>query len=108
MSSQHEPIHSTLEDDCERYESISDFVIGLAEQVDSLQDAESSGDLALLDELARELGRQACEYGYACLSDQTERIRGACANDKPELAQAALVELTELSRRIRLGHRGAA
>jgi hypothetical protein len=108
MSNSLTPIHSSLDDRPELRDSISDFVVVLAEKVDSLQDTESSGDLPLLEKLADELGRMGTALGYACLTVQTEQIQDACARDKPELAQAALVELTALSRRIRLGHRGSA
>jgi hypothetical protein len=108
MTDRLKPIHSTLGDRSECHDAISDFVVGLGERVDSLQDAETRGELRLLEKLAGELGREASAFGYACLSEQTDRIRDACSRDKPELAQAALVELTELGTRIRLGHRGAA
>jgi hypothetical protein len=108
MSESITPIHSTLEDAAEHHDAISEFVIGLAEHVDSLQDSESSGDLRMLEKLAEELGHSSGRLGYGCLAEQTDRITDACRRDKPELAQAALVELTKLSRRIRLGHRGAA
>ena len=59
------PIFSSCEDDCDKGEEIDRFVIGLAEQVDELQDAELEGDLVLLGRRAGELARKASELGYA-------------------------------------------
>jgi len=102
------PIHSTLENTAEHADAINKFVIRLAERVDELQDSEFNGNLPMLEKLAVKLGCLSDALGYTCLTEQTDRIRAACRQDKPELAQAALVELTDLSRRVRLGHRGAA
>jgi hypothetical protein len=108
MANEPKPIYSTLGDNTRLHEAISKFVIALAEIVDSLQDAERSGDLQVLRTLAETTGREADTLGYACLTEQTDLIREACIRDKPELAQAALMDLTALCTRIRLGHRGAA
>jgi hypothetical protein len=101
------PIFSTLEDDPSRSDAIDQFVIGLAEAVDQLQDAELEVDLPRLGELATHLGERAGNVGYQPLAEIAARVANACRDDKLEDAQAATVELTEISGRIRSGHRGS-
>lgn len=108
MPGHKEPIHSILEGRAELDEAIAAFVIGLAERVDRLQDAESDDDAMLLEALAQDLARESEPLGYPQLAAVASNVRRACQAGKPDEAQAALVELTELARRIRLGHRGAA
>jgi len=86
MDPKYAPIYSSCEDDPELYDQLCDFVIGLADEIDRLQDAEADGALERLGELCRDI----------------EHLE-----QKPESAQAALVELTEIGQRIRRGHRGA-
>ncbi|MCH7867683.1 MAG: hypothetical protein IH881_08280 [Myxococcales bacterium] len=102
------PIFSTLEDDLALGDAIDSFVISLAEEVDRLQDADLDEDLALLCELATKLRQRADELGYTPLAVVATVVADACRDDKLEDAQAAMVELTDISGRIRLGHRGAA
>ncbi len=106
--SQAKPIFSTCEEDPNLTVAIDRFVIGLAEQVDSLQDAELDSDLALLERLAGELAAQASQLGYAPMSKIAQVVASACHDEKVEDAQAAMVELTDVAARIRKGHRGAA
>ena len=103
-----EPIHSILEGRSELDEAIGAFVIALAERVDRLQDAESENDVALLETLAQDLAGEAEPLGYPQLAAVATNVRLACQAGKSDDAQAAVVELTEIARRIRLGHRGAA
>jgi hypothetical protein len=108
MSDRPTPIHSTRSDDVDLLDAVSDFVVGLAERVDLLQDAESAGDFEELRALSVRLAEEAAQYGYPALSEAAGRIRGACDEAKADQAQQALVDLTDIARRIRLGHRGAA
>ena len=80
----------------------------LAEQVDALQDADLEGDLDLLCDLANKLGERAQDLGYAAMSEIAATVAGACRDKKAEDAEAAMVDLTEISCRIRKGHRGSA
>ena len=108
MSARLEPIYSLHEKNVELEEEIDRFVVSLGEAVDGLQDAESASDLDRLDDLATALAARASRLGYPALEQVAARVCGACqADDKPAV-QTALVALTEVSRRIRLGHRGAA
>jgi hypothetical protein len=102
------PIYSRLIDDPAAEHAIDAFVIGLAEQVDALQDCEARNALADLLALVDRLARDAECTGFDALVRAAHGIREACRADAAEEARKALVELTELARRIRLGHRGAA
>jgi hypothetical protein len=83
-------------------------VIGLAEAVDLLQDADVSGNLELLGTLAGDLADRARRLGYAPLARVCQSVAEAARDRKPEEARDELEELTEVSHRVRLGHRGAA
>ncbi len=102
------PIYSLLEDVADLEDDIDRFVIQLAESVDELQDAECSGDLDLLDELATSLAAESARLGYPALEKLARLVRGACEDRNKPVIQASLIELTGVARRIRQGHRGAA
>lgn len=102
------PIYSTRESDPSYARRIERFVVDLAEQVDGLQDAEVEGDLEILGDLATGLARRADDAGYPEFVDIARILVRACDEEKTNDAQAALVRLTELGKRIRMGHRGAA
>ena len=107
-TTQAKPIFSSCEEDPDKSDAIDHFVIGLAEQVDDLQDAELEGDLGQLGRLASELARTAGELGYGPMCDIAPVVVSACRDEKVEDARAAMVELTDVAGRIRRGHRGAA
>ena len=108
MESRPTPIYSTFEDDPAHCEDIDQFVVTLGERVDELQDAEATRDFGLLLERAQALADAARDNGYESLREVALEVCRACADDKADAAQEALVELTDLGRRVRLGHRGAA
>ena len=101
------PIYSVHTEDPAKTEVIDEFVIQLAERIDHLQDAESEGDMARLVELAESLTRDAEKVGYADFTRVAQTALNAAQDGKAAEAHEALVELTDLSHRIRLGHRGA-
>jgi hypothetical protein len=107
MSSR-KPIYSVHEEDLELQESIHDFVVGLAERVDGLQDLHSLADFDRLAELCQELERDAARLGYPLLASVAASAAGACLEGKAEVSEGALREMTELTQRIRQAHRGAA
>ncbi len=76
--------------------------------VDALQDAQSVSDYDQLEDLASDLATQGARFGYPELSEVSEHVCGACKDRDSATAQEWLMELTEVSRRMRLGHRGAA
>lgn len=102
------PIFSSRENDLALGDAIDRFVISLAEEVDGLQDADLEDDLPALGELATQLGKRAETLGYGPLAEIASVVADACRDEKLEDAQAAMVELTDISSRIRRGHRGAA
>ena len=101
-------IYSSKEDDPDLEDEINEFVIRLAEYVDTLQDAESAGDHLELRRLAEELADRAQALGYAPLSQVARNVCEGCKQGKDDEIQEALIELTEVAQRVRLGHRGAA
>jgi hypothetical protein len=101
------PILSRLAGDPSVGDAIDTFVVGLAERVDALQDCEARGALSGLSKSAGELGSDAAEVGFDTLSGAACSIQQACGHGAAEDARKALEELTEIARRVRLGHRGA-
>ncbi len=108
MPNKKKPIYSTREDDPQLSDEIDAFVVSLAECVDRLQDAHMERELPRLAELATELLEKASAFGYPALVDTSKVVIETCSNGKPDDAESALLELTEISQRIRGGHRGAA
>jgi hypothetical protein len=101
------PIYSTLGDDPSSGEAIDSFVVGLAERIDMLQDAEAGGDLAQLAGQASLLIVEAAEAGFAAFEKVGKELEAACFEKDGKAARQRLVELTELSQRIRLGYKGS-
>lgn len=102
------PIYSAHHKDCSAREQISDFVVGLAERVDSLQDAEGDVGLDALHALAGSLASDAERRGFELLAELARQVADACTKQMPDAAQNSMIELTDVARRIRLGHRGSA
>jgi hypothetical protein len=102
------PIYSARDEDSEAREEISNFVVGLAERVDLLQDVEGRGNLDPLRALARPLATDAARFGFDLLATLAQQVVDACEKDTPDAAAEGMTELTEIARRVRLGHRGAA
>ncbi len=108
MRSPRKPIFSQLEDVPDQQDAINDFVIALAERIDLLQDLHSAGDFARLGELCGEMADEAARLGYPIIASVARIAAGACLESKAEASEEALVEMTELTQRVRLAHRGAA
>jgi len=102
------PIYSELDEDLAMRDVVETFIIGLAEIVDGLQDAESSGDFAAIDGAVDVLLTGARSAGYPALVMAAERISIASAARDGEDVRKGIVELTELAQRVRRGSRGAA
>jgi len=102
------PIYSSLGDDPAAGETVDAFVIGLAERIDTLQDAEAGGDLGQIAELTSRLIADAATAGFADFEKVGRQLEAACFEKDGKAARQCLIDLTELSQRIRLGHRGAA
>lgn len=102
------PIRSTQEDIPELAEDIDRFVIGLAERIDSIQDAELAGSSTQVSSLARQLSTDAERLGYPGMALSAKGVAMAAEDGVVEELQETIVELTDMSQRIRRGHRGAA
>lgn len=107
MDGKSQPIYSTLADDPAAGEAIDAFVVELAERVDELQDLELRKELTQLSSRAAALGIDSAKVGFDALYRCAHAVESACLERSSGDARRALVELTELARRIRLGHRGA-
>ena len=101
------PIFSRLVEDPAYGEAIDEFVVGVAERVDHLQDADSKGDIGELRRLAAQLVVDARAAGFDLLADVAAAVESACVDRAYKPAHDGVVALTELARRVRLGHRGA-
>lgn len=108
MSGDITPIHSKLGDDPEVATVLEAFVEGLAPRVDELQDLEVGSDYETLERQAAELSVDAIKTGFDLLSDYASSVADAARDLDRELVYKHLIDLTEMSWRIRLGHRGAA
>jgi hypothetical protein len=102
------PIRSTQEDVPELAEEIDRFVIGLAERIDEIQDAEIASCTPEVATFARRLATDADRLGYPVMAQTSKSVALAAGDQKIEAMQESIVELTELAQRIRSGHRGAA
>lgn len=108
MEQRRKAIRSLREEEDDLDLEIDSFVIRLAEQVDHLQDAEQVGALDALSEKAAAMGEEAERLGYPDFARIVQKICAACGEDEAIFVREALGQLTELTRCIRLGHRGAA
>jgi hypothetical protein len=108
------PILSSMAGDPEMRERLEAFVLALGERVDQLQDLESEGNWKELEAHARGLGEEALALGFAPLGEAAVATQRACLlaqERRPSRPDAGvretLLALTDVARRVRLGHRGA-
>lgn len=107
MEIRRKAIRSLLEENTDLEDYISAFVIRLAEQVDHLQDAERVGALDELSERVTAMAAQADRLGFPDFARMAQKVCAACSEDQRVFVRESLAQLTELTRCIRLGHRGA-
>jgi HPt (histidine-containing phosphotransfer) domain-containing protein len=101
------PILSSRSDELGAAEQIEGFVVGLAERVDDLQDAEFKGDMKELATMAHTLGTAAMELGFDLLAASASDLERCCLSDSVEQVRETLIDLTEIAKQIRMGHRGS-
>ena len=101
------PIYSNRAEELELRDAIDEFVIGLAERVDQLQDADFNRDWQSLGAQAHRLIEEAKRVGFEPLSRCAEIVAGACESNDGEIIHGFLCDLTDVAQRIRMGHRGA-
>lgn len=102
------PLFSVFADDPALASVIDSFVLGLAERIDAAQDAYSRRDFKELASLAGTLVGDAATAGFEPLASCASVIEATSQGQQVESTYQALIELTELARCVRLGHRGAA
>jgi len=101
------PILSSRSDASEIADEIEAFIVSLAERVDDLQDAEFKGDLHDLAGQARRLGTIANDLGFELLAATASDVERCCVTDSLDQVRETLIDLTEIAKRVRAGHRGA-
>jgi hypothetical protein len=101
-------LRSSREGDPDVELQIDAFVMQLGEVVDALQDVEAAGQLVALRGLASPRVERCTALGYDSLADAARQIAEACLERNPVAAHKAVVDFTELSQRVRRGHRSAA
>ena len=79
----------------------------MAERIDELQDAEFKGDSEQLQSCAISLAKQADALGFDLLAASAHAVEGCCGAADAEEVREVLLDLTEIAKRIRRGHRGA-
>ena len=102
------PLFSSFADDPGLAPMIDAFVLGLAERIDAAQDAYSRRDFKELASLAGALVTDAAAAGFEPFASCASVIEATSQGQQVESTYHALLELTDLARCIRLGHRGAA
>jgi len=101
------PIHSLLVED-EALEQLDAFVVALGERIDGIQEADRAGQWDEAGKYALELTTDAGRMGLPPLAEAAERVAASCRAGDFERAHRDIVELTDVVRRVRLGHRGGA
>ena len=101
------PILSSRSGESGVAEQIEDFVVCPAERVDDLQDAEFKGSLESLASKACSLGTAAKKLGFDLLAASAADLEQCCLSDSVEQVRETLIDLTEIAKRVRMGHRGA-
>ena len=99
------PIRSLLFDD-ESLARLDGFVVGLGECIDAIQDSEHSGHFEEAAKRASELARDALGFGLPPLAIAAEQVVASCGGTDRARIHADIVALTDVVRRVRLGHRG--
>jgi hypothetical protein len=100
------PIRALLFDD-ESLVRLDAFVVALGESIDAIQDSEHAGQLEETAKRAADLAREAEGLGLPPLATAALRVVASCRGTDAARAHADIVELTDVVRRVRLGHRGA-
>jgi hypothetical protein len=100
------PIRTLLFDD-DSLARLDGFVAGLGESIDAIQDSEHSGQIEEVAKRAAELARDASSFGLPPLAIAAEQVVASCHGTDPARTHAEIVALTDVVRRVRLGHRAA-
>ena len=96
-------IKSEFTDDPDLVEIINQFVTGLAEKLQSMQQALANGDFGTLQRLAHQLKGAGGSYGYPTLTDSAKVLEDTAKARDPETAGLAFALLADLCRGIIAG-----
>ncbi|RIL03919.1 MAG: hypothetical protein DCC71_14735 [Proteobacteria bacterium] len=107
MSDDSAPIRALLFDD-ESLARLDVFVVALGESIDAIQDAEHLGHVEEVAKRCGDLAREAARLGLPALAVAAERVVASCRSGASAATRDEIVVLTEVVRRVRLGHRGSA
>jgi hypothetical protein len=102
------PIVSLLADNPLARPRIEAFVLALSDSVDALQDLEQAADFGEITRRVRSLAYDSHTYGFPPLAAAAEEVVGAAALRDRKRVRDTLLVLTDVSRLVRLGHRGSA
>jgi hypothetical protein len=100
------PIRALLFDD-DSLARLEGFVVALGERIDAIQDAEHAGHLDEAAKRAGDLAREAAALGLPQLVTAAERVVDSCGEGAALEVREHIVALTDVIRRVRLGHRGS-
>jgi hypothetical protein len=100
------PIRALLTDD-DSLARLDQFVVALGECIDAIQDGERAGQLEETGKRAADLARDARSLGLPPLATAADYVVACCTGTDVVRVHAAIVELTDVVRRVRLGHRGS-
>jgi hypothetical protein len=100
------PIRALLFDD-ESLVRLDAFVVALGERIDAIQDSEHAGQLEETAKRAADLAREAEGLGLPPLATAALRVVASCRENDAVRNHADIVALTDVVRRVRIGHRGA-
>ncbi len=102
------PIYTTLPDSSALLERIDEFVYGISERMDHIQEAEIAKDLPLCAKLLVELGQDGETLGFLPLQEAALGTAARCEGDDDYDLLEQLREVLEIVQRIKRGHRSTA
>ncbi len=102
------PIYTSLPDSSAVLERIDEFVYGISERMDHIQEAEIAKDLPLCAKLLVELGRDGEILGFRILQEAALAAAARCVESDDYTLIEHLQEVMEIGQRIKRGHRSRA
>jgi hypothetical protein len=100
------PIRALVFDD-ESLVRLDAFVASLGERIDAIQDSEHAGQLEETAKHAADLAGEAEGLGLPPLATAALRVVASCRDNDGVRTHSDIIELTDVVRRVRVGHRGA-
>ncbi len=102
------PIYSSLPDSTALLEQIDEFIYGISERMDHIQEAEIARDPNLCAKLLIDLEQDGEQLGFEALGAVALRARQLCEPEESFALLEQLQELMEIVQRIKRGHRSTA